>query len=100
MSSSSAPRSFSPAMPIPPVFDLKEYLAGLYDRLDPKSKNFERPEQHKNLRALIKLYETGQRKDNFTFIHIINGEVVSEEEMWTTRDWCLRDVRLHSDAFI
>lgn len=46
-------------MSIPPMFNFEEPLKFLYDRLDPSSAYYERLEQHKNLRAVVKLYESG-----------------------------------------
>lgn len=83
---------FSPAIPIPSTFDLEKYVAQLKDYLDPKSPHHEPPQQHVNIRKLIELYETGERKDNFTTIYIRNGEVITKEQFWAVADWCFVDV--------
>lgn len=93
MSSSTTARVFSPACPIPHVFNVEEYIARLYDRLDPQSPRYEMVEQHVNLKALIKLYETGERKDNSTRIYLVNGKVVPRlERKKIPGSWCLMDV--------
>ena len=86
--------NFSPATPIPLQFDLEKHLRYLYSRLDPQSPNYERPEQHRNLRKLIELYENGTRKDDSQVIHIMGGEIVSREIAHNTYDWCLTEVRI------
>jgi hypothetical protein len=85
--------NFSPACPNPIVFNLQNHLAKLYDRLDPRSPFFTRVEQHDNLRALIKLYETGQRKDNTTEIFIQDGEIVPRDVALTSPKWSYMEVR-------
>ena len=106
MSSSEAPKSFSstsksssdifkyfsPAIPVPSTFDVEKYIAQLKDYLDPKSPHHEPPQQHVNINKLIELYETGERKDNFTTIYIRKGEVITEEQFWAVPDWCFVDV--------
>jgi hypothetical protein len=44
-------------MPLPPVFDVQERIKQLYRYLDPKDPQYERKEQHTNIKAAIKLYE-------------------------------------------
>jgi hypothetical protein len=51
---------FSPAMPLPPVFDVQERIKQLYRYLDPEDPQYERKEQHTNIKAAIKLYEEGK----------------------------------------
>lgn len=86
--------NFSPATPIPLQFDLEKHLIFLHSRLDPQSPNYERPEQHRNLRKLIELYENGTRKDDREVIHITGGEIVTREIARKTYDWCLTEVRI------
>ncbi len=57
------PITWSPAMPIPRVFDVQGHVAHLNDHLNPNSPYYERVEHHENLRTLKNLYETGQRKN-------------------------------------
>jgi hypothetical protein len=64
MSSFTTTRVFFPACSIPRVFNVEEYIAWLYDRLNPQFSFYERVEQHVNLKALINLYETDERKDD------------------------------------
>jgi predicted RNA-binding protein with EMAP domain len=71
------PITWSPAMPIPRVFDVQEHVAHLNDHLNPNSPYYERVEHHENLRTLKNLYETGQRKDDEEEICIMHGKVVS-----------------------
>lgn len=91
-SSSDIFKYFSPAIPIPSIFDREKYIAQLKDYLDPKSPHHEPPQQHANIKKLIELYETGQRKDNFTTIYIRKGEVITQEQFWAVADWCFVDV--------
>ncbi|OBT51906.1 hypothetical protein VE04_06794 [Pseudogymnoascus sp. 24MN13] len=51
---------FSPAMPIPPVFDIEARIKTLQGYLDPSNPNYQPERQHVNIRAVIKLYEEGK----------------------------------------
>ena len=95
-SSSDTLEHYSPAIPIPITFDVEKYIAELKDSLDPKSPYHEPPQQHVNIKKLIELYETGERKDNLTTIYIRHGEIITAEEFLAVPDWCFVDVRSSS----
>jgi hypothetical protein len=48
---------FSPAIPWPEPFDVQKRIQELRGYLDPKNTQYERKEQHANIRAAIQLYE-------------------------------------------
>jgi hypothetical protein len=48
---------FSPAMPIPSVFDVDRRIRVLRDCLDPKHPLYQPEQHHVNIKALIQLYE-------------------------------------------
>lgn len=86
-------RTFSPLIPIPTIFQVKERIRQLQDGLNPSSPFYEREGQHMNIRALIKLYGSGQMLDNSRECWILKGKVVSREEALGSKDWCLVEVR-------
>lgn len=75
------------------IFNLQRHLARLTERLHPNSPTFDRVELHENIRALIELYETGQRKDDLTEIFIMKGKVVTFEEAMKSPHWVITEVR-------
>ena len=50
---------FSPAIPIPLVFDVQARIKALQGNLDPRNPNYQPERQQENIRAVIKLYEEG-----------------------------------------
>jgi hypothetical protein len=71
---------FSPAMPLPPVFDVQERIRQLHRYLDPEDPQYERKEQHTNIRAAIKLYEEG-KIDGSQHVFIMDGKIVTREQV-------------------
>jgi hypothetical protein len=72
---------FSPAMPLPPVFDVQERIKQLLGYLDPKNPQYEREEQHVNIEAAIKLYEDG-KIDGLQHVYIMEGKIVTQQEVF------------------
>jgi hypothetical protein len=70
---------FSPAMPIPFVFDVQGHIQVLRDCLDPRHPLYQPEQQHINIKALIKLYED-KEIDGIQEIWLIEGKVVTKEE--------------------
>jgi hypothetical protein len=66
---------FSPSMPITPVFDVQARIKELQGFLDPSNPNYQPERQHKNIRAVIKLYEEG-KIDGLKRTTIIDGKIV------------------------
>lgn len=87
------PRVFSPSTPLPIKFDVAKQIRQLQDGLHPSNPYYEREGQHTNIRALIKLYESGQKLDNKEESWIMNGKVVSKEEALKSKEWALVEVR-------
>jgi hypothetical protein len=58
------------------------------------------PQQHLNLKALIELYETGQRTTDEEEILIMGGKVVTKDIARKTGDWVLIEVRIYLNALI
>jgi hypothetical protein len=84
---------FSPAMPMPPTFNVEEHICRLYKYLDPKDPNFQPVGQHKNIRAAIKLYQDGTL-DGFRRVSIMDGKIVSREEAFRGKEWVWSEVVL------
>ncbi|RFU32208.1 hypothetical protein B7463_g4123, partial [Scytalidium lignicola] len=71
---------FSPAIPLPIVFDVEERVKKLYSYLDPKERNYQPIKQHHNIQAAIKLYEEG-KIDGSNPVFIMDGKLSSWEEV-------------------
>jgi len=70
---------FSPAMPIPRVFDVQGRIQVLRDCLDPKHPLYQPEQQYVNIKAVIKLYED-KKIDGIQEVYIMEGKVVTKEE--------------------
>ncbi len=86
---------FSPAMPIPLVFDIQGRIQVLHDCLDPKHPLYQPEQQHVNIKAVIKLYED-KKIDGIQEVYIMEGKVVTKEEARNRPGcaWAWREVRL------
>ena len=84
---------FSPAIPWPEPFDVQKRIQELRGYLDPKNPRYECKEQHANIRAAIQLYEDG-KIDGSEEVCIMEGKVVTEEEMFEGTAWAW--VEVHS----
>jgi hypothetical protein len=84
---------FSPAIAVPVPFDVKKRIQELRDCLDPKHPHYECEQQHVNIRAAIQLYEDG-KIDGSEEVFIMDGKVVTEEEMYKGTTWTW--VEVHS----
>jgi hypothetical protein len=63
---------FSPAIPWPVPFDIQKRIEELRGYLDPKNPQYERGQQHVNIRAAIQLYEDG-KSDGSQEVYIHSG---------------------------
>jgi hypothetical protein len=70
-----------PTIPFPVPFDVQKRIQELRSYLDPNNPHYEPERQHINIKAAIKLYEDG-KIDGVEHVHIMNGKIVSEEEMF------------------
>ena len=70
---------FSPAIPIPLVFDVQGRIQQLCGYLDPKHPMYQPEQQHVNIKAIIKLYED-KKLDGIQEVWLVEGKVVTEEE--------------------
>jgi hypothetical protein len=79
---------FSPAMPIPPVFDVQKRIQMLHGYLDPNNPEHQPEQQHLNIRTAIQLYEEG-KIDGLHVVYIMDGKIVTREEIFrgTARAW-------------
>lgn len=84
---------FSPAMPIPPVFDVEARIKTLQGYLDPSNPNYQPERQHVNIRAVIKLYEEGEI-DGLQRTTIIDGKIAPREEAFTAKSGSWTEVLL------
>ncbi|KFY15433.1 hypothetical protein V492_01986 [Pseudogymnoascus sp. VKM F-4246] len=75
---------FSPAIPIPLVFDVEGRIKELQGYLDPSNPDYQPEWQHENIRAVIKLYEEG-KIDGIQRTTIINGKIASYEDAFTSK---------------
>lgn len=75
---------FSPATPIPRVFDIQARIKALQGYLDPSNPNYEPEWQHGNIRAAIKLYEEG-KIDGIQRTTIIDGKIARFEDAFTSK---------------
>ena len=82
---------FSPAIGWPVPFDVQKRIQELRGYLDPKNPQYERKEQHANIKAAIKLYEDG-KIDGLQQVHIMEGKIVTEEEMFKGSAWAWGEV--------
>lgn len=78
---------------LPIEFDVAGRIQWLRDSLDSLSPHYQPEGQHINIRALIGLYETGQKVDDTEEIWITNGQVVPKEEAFNATGWALVEVR-------
>lgn len=85
------PIEFSPAMPIPPTFDVPARIKQLEDYLDSSSPNYQPKGQHTNIRAAIQLYNEGTI-DGLTFVVIVNGKISTREEAFKYNGWMWTEV--------
>jgi hypothetical protein len=82
---------FSPAIPWVEPFDVQKRIQELRGYLDPKNPEYERKEQHANIRAAIQLYEDG-KIDGSGVVCITEGKVVTEQEMFEGTTWAWVEV--------
>jgi len=80
---------FSPAIPIPLVFDVQKRIEQLQSFLDPNDPNYQPEEQHTNIKAVIKLYEDG-KLDGHQPLTIMDGKIVTLQEAFKGKAhfWC------------
>jgi len=76
---------FSPAIPIPLVFDVQGRIQELRGYLDPKHPLYQ-PEQNVNIEAVIKLYKE-KKINGIQEVWIMEGKVVTEEEADNRAGW-------------
>jgi hypothetical protein len=76
---------FSPAIPIPLVFDIQGRIQELRGYLDPKHPLYQ-PKQNVNIEAIIKLYEE-KKIDGIQEVWVMEGKVVTEEEADNRAGW-------------
>jgi len=77
---------FSPAIPWPEPFDVQKRIQALHGYLDPKNPQYEREQQHVNIRDAIQLYRDG-KFDWSENICIMEGKVVTRQEMFKGTAW-------------
>ncbi|KAI9781392.1 MAG: hypothetical protein M1839_005986 [Geoglossum umbratile] len=72
------PITFSPAVPVPLVFDVQERIEQLRSYLDPSNPLYQPEPQHINIKAAITLYEDG-KLDGLQRVYVTSGKVVIRE---------------------
>jgi hypothetical protein len=88
---------FSPAIPIPLVFDVQKRIQELRSYLDPNNPNYQPEQQHISIKAAIKLYED-EKIDGLQQVDIMEGKVVTQEEVFKGHAWAWGKV--HSFKFL
>lgn len=83
---------FSPAVPIPLVFDVQANIQRMRRYLDPSDPLFQRVEQHQNILAAIKLLEN-REIDGSERVHIMDGKITTNEEISRSKGWVWAVVR-------
>ena len=85
---------FSPAIPIPLVFDVQGRIQELHGYLDPKHPLYQ-PKQNVNIKAVIELYKD-KKIDGIQEVYIMEGKVVTKEEARNrpSGTWAWEEVRL------
>jgi len=82
---------FSPAIPIPAVFDVQKRIQELRGYLDPNNPLYQPEQQHVNIKGAIKLYEDG-KIDGLQRVYIMEGKVVTREEVFKGSAWAWTEV--------
>ena len=82
---------FLPAVPLPLVFDVKKRVQELRGYLDPNNPQYQREQQHVNIKAAIELYEDG-KIDGVQPVYIMEGKIVSEQEVFKGTAWAWFEV--------
>ena len=77
---------FSPAIPFRAPFNVQKRIEELQGYLDPKSPQYEREEQHANIKAVIKLYQDPEI-DGVTQVFVMDGKIVPRKETLTRKAW-------------
>ena len=75
-----------PTIPFPVPFDVQKRIQELRSYLDPNDPHYQPERQHINIKAAIKLYEDG-KIDGVEQVYIMDGKVVSREEMFRRSSW-------------
>jgi hypothetical protein len=88
---------FLPAIPLPEVFDVQERIQQLRGYLDPNNPQYEREQQHVNIKAAIKFYEDG-KIDGLQHVYIMEGKIVTRQEVFKGTAWAWFEV--HSFKFL
>lgn len=84
---------FSPATPIPLVWDRERHIQNLKNCLDPNSPGYHRVTGlHINIRAAIAAYENGQMPSHGT-VYFKHGRMVTEAEGKVVDDYVWIEVR-------
>jgi hypothetical protein len=82
---------FSPATPIPLVFDVQKRIQELRGYLDPNNPQFQPEQQHANIKAVIKLYEDG-KIDGLQQVYVMEGKIITRQEMFKRSTWAWGEV--------
>jgi len=93
ISTTSESIEFSPAIPWVVPFDVQKRIQELRGYLDPKNPQYEREQQHVNIRAAIQLYKDG-KIDGSEDVCIMEGKVVTRQEICKGTAWAW--VEVHS----
>jgi hypothetical protein len=88
---------FLPAIPLPEVFDVQECIQQLRGYLDLNNPQYEREQQHVNIKAAIKLYVDG-KIDGLQHVYIMEGKIVTRQEVFKGTAWAWFEV--HSFKFL
>jgi hypothetical protein len=89
---------FSPAIPIPLVFDVEARIQQLHGYLDPNNPHYQPEQQHVNIRAAIKMHEQGEI-DMSKFNFIREGKLITRKESFRSPGWSWAEVCCSNSLF-
>lgn len=84
---------FSPAIPLRTPFDVQKRIQDLHEYLNPESPQCQPEQQHVNIKATIQFYKD-KKIDGSQRVYIMDGELVSREEMFKGSTWAWGEVCL------
>ena len=91
LSMMSSTLQFSPAVPMPLQFDVRERIRELRQCLDPYDPWYQPEGQHDNIKTVIKLHEAGAIGPS-DFVYVSEGKVITKEQYQAATTWRFAEV--------
>lgn len=83
----------SSCVPSQRVFSVQDRIKTLEQYLDPSSPLYEREGQHTNIRAVIRMYKSGELVDHSKNTYLVDGKVMSRDAALECSGWTWIEVR-------